>query len=150
MVEEWLPASTEYRATIGPPAKRHVMAFRWRADSGPLLDVYWDFAYEISLIIIWTATGLQTVLISVTVIIIQPAVKNIMLSHEDNTCTCQFAHTHSLLADIMVSGCLIPALIITTVTLPINSSPHFASLYVVLKFCILIPLTKNPCSHIIP
>ena len=26
-----------------------------------------------------------------------------LLSHEDRSCTCQFAHTHSLLADIMVS-----------------------------------------------
>ena len=25
------------RAIIGPPAKRHFMAFRWRADDGPLL-----------------------------------------------------------------------------------------------------------------
>ena len=27
--------------TIGPPAKRHRMAFRWRADSGPILDAGW-------------------------------------------------------------------------------------------------------------
>ena len=27
------------RATIGPSAKRHLMAFRWRADSGPKLFI---------------------------------------------------------------------------------------------------------------
>ena len=26
------------RATFGPPPKRHLMAFRWRADDGPTLD----------------------------------------------------------------------------------------------------------------
>ena len=25
-----------------PAAKRHLVAFRWRADGDPLLDVYWD------------------------------------------------------------------------------------------------------------
>ena len=26
------------RAILGPPAKRHLMAFRWRADDGPTLN----------------------------------------------------------------------------------------------------------------
>ena len=30
-------ASTQCWAIIGPPAKRHLMAFLWRADDGPLL-----------------------------------------------------------------------------------------------------------------
>ena len=28
----------ENRATIGPPAKRHLKAFRWRANDGPTLN----------------------------------------------------------------------------------------------------------------
>ena len=35
------PASLPSRATIGPPAKRHPVAFRWRADSGPLSYANW-------------------------------------------------------------------------------------------------------------
>ena len=31
------PASVQSRANVGPPAKRHLMAFRWWTDSGPLL-----------------------------------------------------------------------------------------------------------------
>ena len=32
---------TQYQATICPAAKRHLMAFCWWADGGPLLDFYW-------------------------------------------------------------------------------------------------------------
>ena len=35
------PVSMQSRATTGPPAKRHWMAFRRRSDSDPLLYVYW-------------------------------------------------------------------------------------------------------------
>ena len=34
------PASIRCLAIIGPPAKRHQMAFRWRADDDQLLVVY--------------------------------------------------------------------------------------------------------------
>ena len=33
-------ASIQCWATIGPPMKRHLMAFRWRADGGPLIVVF--------------------------------------------------------------------------------------------------------------
>ena len=32
------PNTTISGAIIGPPAKRHLMAFLWRADDGPLLN----------------------------------------------------------------------------------------------------------------
>ena len=45
----WIPwnsqnyqASIQRWAIIGPPAKRHLKAFRWRADDGPLLVIFWS------------------------------------------------------------------------------------------------------------
>ena len=36
-----IPASIQTQSTVDPRAKRHSMAFRWRADCGALLNVYW-------------------------------------------------------------------------------------------------------------
>ena len=41
-----IPVNILKRATISPPAKRHLMAFCWRADSGPILCVGWDVVYS--------------------------------------------------------------------------------------------------------
>ena len=44
-------ASVQLRATIGVPAKRNLMEFRWWADSGTLLDAYWtaNIQYRVSM-----------------------------------------------------------------------------------------------------
>ena len=44
------------RAIIGPPAKRHLMAFRWRADDDPTLNaglVAAIFAGDLDLHVYW-------------------------------------------------------------------------------------------------
>ena len=38
-----ISVSMQFRATIGPPTKRHLMAFRWWADGGLLLHAHWDY-----------------------------------------------------------------------------------------------------------
>ena len=37
----YLPASIQYRATIGPPAKRHSDGVSLAADGGQILRAYW-------------------------------------------------------------------------------------------------------------
>ena len=56
------------RAIIGPPAKRHLMAFRWRADDGPtlnaglkaeILDGIWTYIARIPYILVIFQGGLD-------------------------------------------------------------------------------------------
>ena len=52
-----IPTSTQQRTTNGPPAKRHLMAYRWRAVGGPPLCASWDmrllFLNHTCIAIVW-------------------------------------------------------------------------------------------------